>query len=960
MTETVWEQIQAKSTKAKSLEALYDKTKKDFESDGVITNTEREGLEKIDKGIKMAKAKVKELEAEFLENKKKWEGRAKDLSKVKKQYDDLSDWNGEAAVLEDIDGFIIDAGDNAKAMAWLDAIEQLDYAIAYTEAPYKEYTKQLPFRDDYNRDYPKLRDRSEKLYEHEFYELESITHSLERYQHQRESAEGAAGEFRYDDACRYLNDAKETLDDIDKDIADLTAKEEKCTAEMNSLLADASIYAKSEFDSVQEMNEAFEGARNGLQEMLDDWKFDEALADFKVARKMIAVMKAKHEREEARGGATEVEDADAEFLKNKKKWEERAKDLSKVKKHYDELVDWNDETAVLEEIDSFIIDAGDYAEAMKWLDAIEQLDYAIAYTEAPYNEYIKQLPFRDDYNRDFPKLTDRSEKLHDHEFYELESINHSYAVYESQMESAVGAAGDLRYDDACRYLNDAKETLDDMDKDIANLTAKEEKCAAEMNSLLADASIYAKSEFDSVQEMNEAFEGARNGLQEMLDDWKFDEALADLKIARKIVDEMKAKQEGKDSEKTEYEKKEGVLSDCTKKIGEVTGATFDVSKTVAKTASSLMRAATGIATDAAKQDWAGASDKIDDLKTEAEALYESFGDEKSKAEEMKKWDDLLPTVSEVKEQVSLLIDWGVDAAKDVQNGVEDAVKRAAEDKYVDAVALIEGAKKDLGPLLKDLDKEQRSELIYRGLRAAFDAQMEVIRESRFAANQAVKLILDQVSKIVEPIGDHVAGNKFDLATEVITEARDPLQTAVKELERLTGVQTMAMNALNAAKNKLEQTGDLIFDSLKTIRDAVTDGTEEIENLISEIDSADDALEKAKTLTGKVDEYAYKVAELAKDKAGWEKKKKDLAAVEKAIEDLQSAGSNAVKGLKDTATKIFDDVVAEKWAEATAQIVILKERADAAMEEEEEALQMAQPDPSGGQSSLAEEEEELQM
>jgi len=311
MTETVWEQIQAKSTKVKSLETLYDKMKKDFESDGV-DKKEREVLDRIDKGIKVAKAKVKELEAEFLKNKKKWEDRAKDLSKVKKQYDDLADWNGEAEVLDDIDTYIIDAGDNAEAMGWLDAIKQLDFAVAYTEAPYKEYQRQLPFRDDYNRDFPKLMDRAKKVYDHEFAELESSKHSLAVYESPMESAEGAADELRYDDACRYLNDAKETLDDIDKDNDDLTKKQEKCVAELNSLLADVSIYAKSEFDSVQKMNEAFEAERNILGEMLDEWKFDEALAGLKVSRRMIDEMKAKQESEEAKGGEADVEDATGE------------------------------------------------------------------------------------------------------------------------------------------------------------------------------------------------------------------------------------------------------------------------------------------------------------------------------------------------------------------------------------------------------------------------------------------------------------------------------------------------------------------------------------------------------------------------------------------------------------------------------------------------------------------------
>ncbi len=657
---------------------------------------------------------------------------------------------------------------------------------------------------------------------------------------------------------------------------------------------------------------------------------------------------------------TKIKALETEFKANKKKWEGRASDLAKVKSQRDELTDWDPDVDILGDIDETIANAEGNATDMSWLWAIDDLDQAMAYVEAPYKEYQKQLPFRDEYNQDYPKLVARLDKLWQHEYSEIDSISQTLEAAARPIESAEDAAKHLRYDDACRYLNDVKDSLDDADGDIKEMKVKEDKCIAELNSLIGDAAIYAKSKFDSVQEMNEAFEGMREEIQSQLDATEFDKTLAELKVARKLLDEIIAEEKAKEAEKASYDSKEGVLNDCNNKINEVAGTTLEISKAVVSTASSLVKAAADIATDAAKQDWKGAAEKIDGLKTDAEELYKSFGDEKKKAEEKKAWDDRVGDVAELKAETALLVEWEIDKASDVRKTIEDAEKKAGAEQYVEAVAALDKATADIEPLKEELDEEKRAELEYKGLKASFDAELKQIKASKFAGSAAVKTIVDQIQAIVEPIAEHVAGKQFKLAKEVIESAAELVKKALDEVTRLIGVQKSASDLYDSVKDKLSKASEKAFESLKDIHEATKKAADEVGKKVESVDDPDDTLIAARDASSKGDELIKKYEEKLLEQQSWDKKEKDLEAVEKTIEELKKMNSSSADELRKEMAAANENAKTEKFEEAVKQLEDLKNKAKEAMEEEEEALQMASEEEEEVQMSSDEEEEAVQL
>ncbi len=374
---TVWEQIQEKRTKVEEFQGTFQTARTKFAADGEIDADEQAKLDKITSSLNAAKAKVKELESEFKANKAKWEGRDGDYQNLKKQYDELDDW--EDPICPNLKKTLNEAGKNSRAMAWLDAIAELDKGIALVKAPYQEYQKQKPFEEQYNERHDKIRERGDDKTRHRFAKKEDIAQSLSTFETLMTSAASAAENRKYDDGCRFLDNAESTVGDVETEIKDLTEKHDQVSKELASVQGDAALYAASKYKTVQALNQKMAEFESRIAGHVAAYEYDFALSVLEITRNALNEMKAEQEKQEKQEGDWDKKQTDVQAAQEKA---EEVKEYSGV------------------DVGKTVEEAGKAASEQNYEEATEQAEQGAAEAEAAHQEMQK-------------KKAERSSKLDD-------------------------------------------------------------------------------------------------------------------------------------------------------------------------------------------------------------------------------------------------------------------------------------------------------------------------------------------------------------------------------------------------------------------------------------------------------------------------------------------------------------------------------------------------------------------
>jgi hypothetical protein len=389
---TVWEQIQEKRSAVEELQSIYQTKKAEFEADGIVDDDEKAKLARISGGLSTAQAKVKALEDEFKANKAKWEGRAADLKTFQAQINELFDWGDpQADEVAKLDGEI---GATSRAMAWLDAIKKLDNAQVYIKPPYDEYQKQLPFRDKYIENHEKVALSAATHAKSDFARKDSIAKSLTAFDTEMKSAEDAAGDRRFDDACRFLDSAKSTSDDVGKEITELRLKSDEIRAKVALQNGEAALYATSKYKTVQELNEKMALVTKSIGELMTAFEFDKVLSSLAINEKNLAQMKAEHE-------AKEKEEAE---------WKKQQPKIDEAKKKAEEVKEFSGKDAA-PDVGAKVDAAGQKATDEQFKDAAKTAEEAKAEADEAHAKMLEQKKKKEEAAQKLSDIDKRLEAL---------------------------------------------------------------------------------------------------------------------------------------------------------------------------------------------------------------------------------------------------------------------------------------------------------------------------------------------------------------------------------------------------------------------------------------------------------------------------------------------------------------------------------------------------------------------
>ncbi len=381
---TVWEQIQEKRKSVEALKEMYRTTYAKAMADGELSDQEKAQLATIDAGVNKAQGIVKGLEDEFEANKKKWDGRAKDKTALQRQEEELLDW-GEPKY-DSIKVISSAMNQEAVAMAWLNAIDKLDRAMAVTKPLYDEYKKQLPFREKYNENHGKIEESRKTHGKSNFSKKESLANSLTAVDNSLKAAEDSAEDRKFDDACRHLGSAKATADDIGNEIKELRTKHDECVSKFADIKAQVAIYGASKYKTVQAMNEKFAANEGVVANFMEQYDYDRALTEIEHSMKTaVAQMKAEHER-------LEQEETD---------WKETDPALQEAKKKAEEVKEFSGE-----DVDTKASEASGKAAEEDFKAATEQAKQGVQDAEAAHQEMQQKKAARSSEMDDLQKKID--------------------------------------------------------------------------------------------------------------------------------------------------------------------------------------------------------------------------------------------------------------------------------------------------------------------------------------------------------------------------------------------------------------------------------------------------------------------------------------------------------------------------------------------------------------------------